>query len=560
MGRRSVQSRPTWTSTFSFREETGDQMRERAVGVRARAKSTWLGWVGAAALTACAGASGTLVGGCAVSESDIHHWELTESGPDKLYAVMTHDKYSWALRSEAAMSLVKMRPRGGQHIGLETLLKALQSKDALTPAARDNIVKDIGPKIIDGMGQKIVKAPDGSSTDPSVSYKDAAYGLLTEPSLVSDDKLKQDLTAAVIAWVQTDFETRLDNRQQAYGVEQIMRALGSATVKALPSYIREESAKVDRIAQLVAEIGDDDSKKRAAEALVTLGKRLDSKDWMDKQRPLVEEANKKAKVEATAQQVDQQIKDFQKSELEKIFGSMKRVGQRPIIDWTLAYAGDGSKTPDLRKAAIAALQGNLDKNNQSDADKFFNIIKDDKNPDEVRGLALERMGELSKEYVVPKLYGLFSGKKWQVRLDVGRKLIEILKPMDDKAIADFMKHLPNSKDDKMGRNEPVVYGASMAKMDPVGGKKPRDILNGYLQSKDIGPRLVAIGQYWGEKKDDAKVLKSLEDDTMPVPKCDDADKCGWECQVPKPNSKDMETKKIGTVGDFVKYCVVPSLE
>ncbi len=537
-------------------------MRERAVGERARAKS-WFGWVGAAALsTSVAGGvvGGFAVLGCAVSEGDIHHWELTENGPEKLYAVMTHDKYPWALRYEAAMAMVRMKTRGGQHIGLETLLKALESKDALSQTARDKIVSDIGPKLIEQMQQKPVTLAEGAVLDPSVPYKDAAYGLYTEPSLVSDEKLKSDLAAAVAAWVQTDFETRLDNRSQAYGVEQIMRALGSAAVKSLPSYIREESAKVDRIASLVAEIGDEDTKKKASEALVVLGKKYDSKEWIDKQRPLVEEANKKSKVDATPDQVNKQLADFQKSELEKIFGSMKKVGQRPIIEWLLAYASDQSKTPDLRKAAIAAMQGNVDKNNVSDVERFYNILKDDKNPDDVRGLALERLGELSKEIVVPKLYALFDGKKWQVRMDAGRKLIEILKPMDEKAIADFMRHVPQSVDKKMGRNEGVVFGASMAAMEPVGGKKPRDILNGYLQAKEIGPRLVAVGQYWGAKKDEAKPIMGMQDDATPVPKCEDADKCGWECQVPKPNSKDLETKKITTVGEFVKYCVIPSLE
>ncbi len=57
--------------------------------------------------------------GCAVSDSDVHRWETTEGGPEKLYAIVTHDKYSWALREEAAMSLVHMRPRSGKRIGLE---------------------------------------------------------------------------------------------------------------------------------------------------------------------------------------------------------------------------------------------------------------------------------------------------------------------------------------------------------------------------------------------------------------------------------------------------------
>src|SRR5271165_4890256 len=62
-----------------------------------------------------------LSAGCAVSESDVHRWETTEAGPEKLYAIVTHDKYSWPLREEAALSLVRMRPRNGKRIGLEYL-------------------------------------------------------------------------------------------------------------------------------------------------------------------------------------------------------------------------------------------------------------------------------------------------------------------------------------------------------------------------------------------------------------------------------------------------------
>ena len=59
-------------------------------------------------------AAGGLALGCAVSESDVHRWETTEDGPEKLYAIVTHDKYAWPLREEAALSLVRMRSRERQ--------------------------------------------------------------------------------------------------------------------------------------------------------------------------------------------------------------------------------------------------------------------------------------------------------------------------------------------------------------------------------------------------------------------------------------------------------------
>ena len=44
--------------------------------------------------------------GCRVNEDDVHRWESTAHGPDKLRAVLLHDKYDNTLRVEAAMSLI----------------------------------------------------------------------------------------------------------------------------------------------------------------------------------------------------------------------------------------------------------------------------------------------------------------------------------------------------------------------------------------------------------------------------------------------------------------------
>ena len=543
-------------------EKKATSMRER-VRVTSRAQSTYRRWVGAMALVASATASTALVLGCAVSDSDIHHWEFTERGPENLYKIVVHDKFARQLRVEAALGLVRMKPRQGQHVGLELLIKALKDQKDLTPEARKYLVSELVPKITAQMDQKAPPAtPDGKlPEDPSVPYKDAAFALLTEPGLVSDDKLKQDLTAALTQWVQTDFDLRIENRGQQYGLEQIMRQLGTGSVRALPTYMKEDSTKIDRVSALVAELGDDETKKKASEQLVTLAKRIDSPEWLTKTRSLVDERNKREKIEATPAQVDAQLKDFQRQELEPLFGDMKKVGQRPAVEFCLAYAADNKKSTELRKLAAAALENNVDKNNASDVDRIFKIFSDESAPDEVRGIAVARLGELSKDQVLPKLYSLFDAKGWKTRFEASKRILDMLKPMDGKAIADFMRRLPKSVDQKMGKNEPIAYGAIIAGMEPSGGSKPRDELNKYLQSKDIGPRLTAIGSFYGVKKAEAAPLMSMQDDTTPVPKCEEADKCDWNCLVPKaPGSRDLESKKIGTVGEFVKFCILPNLD
>src|SRR5580700_10944778 len=110
-------------------------------------------WLTAATLAA-SGLTG--LGGCAVSESDVRRWEITENGPEKLYAIVTHDKYAWPLRDEAAMSLVRMKSRNGNRVGLEYLVlgydgslgKVRGGLSALPEDARRHMLADITPKLV----------------------------------------------------------------------------------------------------------------------------------------------------------------------------------------------------------------------------------------------------------------------------------------------------------------------------------------------------------------------------------------------------------------------------
>jgi hypothetical protein len=81
-----------------------------------------------------------------------------------------------------------------------------------------------------------------------------------------------------------------------------------------------------------------------------------------------------------------------------------------------------------------------------------------------------------------------------------------------------------------------------------------------MKAREIGPKLVAIAYFYGGKKADLNVIKSFESDNSPVPKCEKDDECGWTCGIPKPGSPEPEEKTIVTVGDFVKFCVEPSLQ
>lgn len=508
--------------------------------------------------------------GCSVSDSDVKRWEKTERGPFKLYAVVTHDKFAPALRTEAALSFIRMAPRNGKRIGAECLIDKCKDDNeewqqgallVLSEEKRKELVNNMTPELVRNI--KLTPGKRGEdgrlATDPSIPFKDAAFAMLShEPSLVSDDKTKATLKAALNEWAQSAFEDRIENSSQQFGVEQVMRFLGAPSVRALPSMMVDSANRLDRMVSLVAEIGDEETKKKGSDALVALANKVLSDGWLAEQTKVVKEHNAKANQKVDDAGVKVQVSKMQERRLtEELFPAMKKLGGRSIVEFLVAFASDTKNSDDRRKTALAALEGRVDKNNDKDIDRLFQIAKDENTPDGTRDVAFARLGELPKEKIVGKLYTLFDQpKKWKIRWVAASVVLKVIKQKD---VPEFMTHLPKGPAVKMGMGEAVAYGELINKME--GDPKGKDVVAPYLKSGELGPKLSAIGLYYGGKKADQGVLTALEADKSPLPKCDATDECGWACDVPKAsNPKEYESKALATVGEFVKLCVVPSME
>ncbi|HVJ89291.1 MAG TPA: hypothetical protein VM580_05765, partial [Labilithrix sp.] len=230
-------------------------------------------------------------------------WETTQRGPHKLVAVITHDKYPIELRTEAAMSLIRMPPRGGVRQGIKYLIEKYKDEDGvdrdgalvqLSEETRRQIVDRLTPLLIAELkAPPPARTPEGRlPPDPTIPFKDASFAMLIhEPPLVSNEKTKADLKDALMQWAQTGFEDRVENGSQQYGLEQMMRTLGAASVKVLPGLVNENTARIDRIASLVKDIGDDAAKLELSKALVVLADKYNSKEWLDAQTKVVKEHN-----------------------------------------------------------------------------------------------------------------------------------------------------------------------------------------------------------------------------------------------------------------------------
>ncbi len=521
-----------------------------------------------AALT-CAALAFHVVG-CRVADEDVKRWETTQRGPHKLVAIVTHDKYSWQLRTEAVLSLIRMAPRGGVRQGISFLVDKYKDEDGATrEGALNQLPEEARRQLIDLLAPVLVKELEGvppSRTpegrlppDPTIPFKDATFAMLVhEPPLVLNDKTRADLKAALSKWAATGFEDRVENGAQQFGLEQMMRFLGPESVKALPAIINENASRIDRVANLINDVGDEPTKLKASEALVALGHKYGSKEWLDAQTKVVKESNARNNIKADDTQVAGQVDKIQERNLtEAVFPSMKRVGGRPAIDFLFAYAADGKHPAERRKLALAALEGRVDKNSPNDLERTFAIAKNEDNADAVRDVAFQRMGEFPKEQIVPKLYALFEPKKWKTRWVAGETVLKTF--ATTKQVPDFLARLPKTPATKMGMTEPLSYAAKIRQLE--GDPKPRELFTPYLASKDFGARLTALGYFWEGKKADRGLVQPFENDKELLPKCEKEDDCSWSCDASKPgNPKETEPKELKTVGEFVKYCLVPSMD
>lgn len=499
-------------------------------------------------------ASSVVLTGCRVTEKDNRRWEQTELGPDKLVAVLVHDKYEWPLRIDAAASLIRMKPRAGRRIGIPKMIEAAAT---LSPDDRKKLVGGLIPILTAEMAkpptQQQGMAPgENKFTDTSIPFKDAAFALLTydKAELVSDEEHKKLLRDALGAWAVADFDKRISISAQLYGLEQIFRNLGAEGVRKLPPLITPESA-YDKMSALIAELGDAPTKEAASTALVKLAQGVESPKWIEQKKPAVIEANKAAGYNASEAALNKQLSDYQEEQVVKVFASMKKVGGRPSTEYLLGVANDKTKPEKRRQGALAALEGRLDRTNQQDIARIVTVAAAEDTPDAVRELAFVRASELPREAVVPKLYELFGNKRWKIRWVAAST---ILKMSSGKDLNEFLAKLPANAAG-MAVNEPITYGATLAQMKAPPTKEQ---MAAELKSSALPNRLVALGYFYTSgRAGDAAAVQALENEKTPVPKVDDPEG-KWQCNTPKQGGG-AELKEVATVGEFVKVCVLPAM-
>jgi len=510
--------------------------------------------------------------GCAVGDSDLERWQTTQGGPKRLSAVVLHDKYPFDLRVRAAMALIGMKPRKGRHVGIERLVKGTLycdpdfdteeepcQKHELTAEERSKINADLIPAIIAEL-QKPPPAPaqnGQAAPDPSFRYKDAAYLMLSYEGteIIADANLRAQLEKALIDWAMADFETRLEDRNQAYGMEQLLNYIGPASVERLPTLMVKEGRSLNKMADIVARIGNKATKEEAGKALVEVAKRVGSKAWLEEKEPELREANRARGLEGISEKgFKKQLERYQTETIIRVFASMKKVGGDAVRDYALSVAANDDAEMSRRVASMAALEGHIGPKDAKAISTLFDIIEG-KAPPQVKDKAFARVRELPRDVAAERLYKIVSGKDWLLRRVAGTTLLTLSKVEHAK---EYLDKLESFEIQNLHLDEVIKYGTYLGLLegaDPLAKLEPR-----MKPGNKPVSRLSALA-YWYAKgtKEDLDAIKPYLNDSQRIPKCDgkEGEDCGWTCTVEE-KDKDVP-KEIKTVGDFMTYCIKPKM-
>ena len=239
----------------------------------------------------------------------------------------------------------------------------------------------------------------------------------------------------------------------------------------------------------------------------------------------------------------------------RVLGALKKTGGRAAADFCLDLATDKNQAPTRRQAALAAVERRLDPKNPKDIERLFAIAGDAAAPAEVLDQAFRRISEMPRDSVAEKLYGLFKVEKWKIRRAAATTLLRMsnLKQLDE-----FMSKLP-SETKGFAMPEAITYGATIGDLKEG---NPRDAIKSHLTSNSTNARVTAISFYFqnGTPADKA-TLEPLASDSTKTPVCEEDAECKWACFVPKEGDPTKtEIKDVGTVGDYVKLCIIPAID
>ena len=441
--------------------------------------------------------------GCRVTDNDVETWKGTVKGPSKMVAVLLADKYDLELRTRAALALVEMQRSDIDGTG--ELLSTLQKLDADT---RGKVLAGLVPGLTKLMNEG--KVEPGTEAPPGqVRAKDAAFALISQAA--PSPETRKGLTGALMGWYVTDFDGR--SLAGAYSAEQVVRALGASAASNLVDALNARSPQqaLIKLAELIAQVGDVDTKKRAAHKLVEIEAEMQATPFLDWLKGQINEqlaaGGQKAdpaRVEKTA------LLNRDKFIDEGVIPAMRHLADQPeIANRLLAIAQQPDPALAVRRTrALQALQG---KARDEHLDSLLAIALDPNAPIQVRDYAFDRVGDTQSARAIPALWPLVQNAQDQrLRWRAGELVLAL---GGSNVLAEFFSKLPSGPDVKYEPEELEGYATRLGQMTPL----PRQVAQAQLSSPNWHARVLAL-QFFARKgvQADSRLIEPLAADSSPT--------------------------------------------
>jgi hypothetical protein len=443
---------------------------------------------------------GTMLVGCQVDSDDVQQWKGTVKGPTRLVAVIGSDRYPDELRTEAAVAIVEMERSDVDALAL--LKGALDDLRREDPAASEKIVGGMIPRLEMMLSRE--PNPADQAPDPAeVRAKDAAYMVIP----YAPEESRDPLIRSVVGWYSADFEGR--SLAGDYSAEQVTRALGAEAAGMLVDALHEKMPPqaMIKIAEIIGEDGDKDTKARAGERLVAIEKEMEKSRFV---KWLASEI--KVSIEASGEKVDagrvNSLALFNRENYinQGALPAMRYLGDQPEVTTRLLAIADTKPGPADAKAwverlnarratALKALEGHV---TRAHLNRLLSIALDPSNPIEVRDYAFDRVGDIRSHRAIPRLWGLVerpgctsescsSSDKLAKRLRwrAGELVLSLGGPA---TIEPFSQRLPASAGIQYEPEELEGYATRMSQMTPP----PTSTVITLLDSQQWWNRVVAL--------------------------------------------------------------------
>ncbi len=441
-----------------------------------------------------------VLAGCRVTDNDVETWKGTVKGPSKMVAVLLADKYELELRSRAALALVEMQRSDTN--GVQELLSALQKLD---PATREKVLAAIVPGLAKQMQEG--KTEPGAEPPPGqVRAKDAAFALVGQ----AGPETRKGLTQAIMGWYVADFDGR--SLAGAYSAEQVVRGLGASAASMLVDALSARSPQqaLIKLAELSAQVGDVETKQRAAHKLVEIEREMQSDAFLGwlKEQITSQLGAGGAKVDAD-RVYKTAVLNRDKFIDEGVLPAMRFLADQPAIaSRLLAIAQDSTAAALRRTRALQALEG---KAREEHLDALLKLALDANAPMPVRDYAFDRVGDVRSPRAIPPMWPLVQDAKQQrLRWRAGELVLALGGPA---VLAEFFAKLPSGPDVNYEPEELEGYALRLGQMTPL----PRSVAQAQLSSPSWFGRVIALHVFARKGgAEDLPALEKLKGDATPV--------------------------------------------